>query len=76
MHRRVDITLPEETLRLIDPAAEKGDGSRFIDEAIRYFVRQHGRRKLAELLKEGALRRAERDRAFAEEWFAREEEDS
>jgi CopG family transcriptional regulator/antitoxin EndoAI len=74
MHRRVNITLPEETLKLIDRAAAKGDRSRLIDEAVRHFVRSRSRTKLRELLAEGARARADRDRALAEEWFAVEEE--
>jgi metal-responsive CopG/Arc/MetJ family transcriptional regulator len=33
-HRRLNITLPEETVRLIDRVAKKGERSRFIAEAI------------------------------------------
>lgn len=74
MYRRVNITLPEETLKLIDRAAAKGDRSRFISEAVRYFVQAQSRRRLREFLKEGALKRAERDLALVEEWFPMEEE--
>src|SRR2546425_124383 len=35
MHRRVNITLPEETIRLIDRVAAKGDRSHFIAQAVR-----------------------------------------
>ena len=69
LYRRVNITLPEETIRLIDRSADHGNRSRFIDEAVRYFVREHGRANLRRLLEEGAERRAERDLAIAEEWF-------
>lgn len=69
MHKRVNVTLPEETIRLIDRAAERGDRSRFIDAAVKYFVRQRGRIQLRRLLEEGAERRAARDLAIAEEWF-------
>jgi CopG family transcriptional regulator/antitoxin EndoAI len=69
MHKRVNVTLPEETIRLIDRAAERGDRSRFIDAAVRYFVRQRGRVQLRRLLEEGSERRAARDLAIAEEWF-------
>ena len=69
MHKRVNVTLPEETIRLIDRAAERGDRSRFIDAAVRYFVRQRGRTELRRLLEEGAERRAARDLAIAEEWL-------
>ena len=74
MYRRVNITLPEETFRLIDRAAERGDRSRFIDQAVRHFVRERRRGRLRALLKEGALRQAERDLLLSEEWFGLEDE--
>ncbi len=69
MHKRVNITLPEKTIQLIDRSANHGNRSRFIDEAVKYFVRDHGRTELRRLLEEGAERRAARDLAVAEEWF-------
>lgn len=74
MNQRVNITLPEETLGLIDRVAEKGDRSRFIDMAIKYYVDAISKAKLKRLLKEGAIARAERDLRLAEEWFTFEEE--
>ena len=74
MHKRVNVTLPEETIRLIDRSADHGNRSRFIDEAVRYFVRGRSRMQLRKLLKEGAQRYAARDRAIAEEWFHVDEE--
>ena len=74
MHRRVNITLPEATLRLMDRTVDQGRRSRFIDEAIRQFIRTHSRAQLRKLLKEGAQRHAARDRALAEEWFPLDEE--
>ncbi len=74
MHRRINITLPEETLRLMDRAADKRNRSRFIDAAVRQFVRQMRRARLKKLLEEGARRRAERDLLLAEEWFGLDQE--
>jgi len=74
LHRRLNITLPEETVRLIDRVAKKGDRSRFIAEAVDRYVAEIGRANLRKRLKEGALRRAERDVAIASEWFSIEEE--
>src|SRR2546421_588318 len=74
MHQRVNITLPEETLRLIDRVATKGDRSRFIDSAVKHYVDAIGRASLRKQLKEGAIRRAQRDLNLAQEWFALEEE--
>lgn len=74
VHRRVNITLPEETIRLIDRAAARGDRSRFIDQAVRHFVQAARRTRLRRLLREGAVRRGERDLLLAEEWFGFDEE--
>lgn len=74
MHRRLNVTLPEETVRLMDRVAAKGDRSRFIDDAVRYFVKQRRLRDLKARLKEGARKRAKRDLHIAEEWFLLEDE--
>jgi CopG family transcriptional regulator / antitoxin EndoAI len=74
MHRRINISLPEETLALIDRVAKLGDRSRFIDEAVKHYIQEVGRSKLRKQLQEGALRRAKRDLALAEEWFGLDEE--
>ena len=74
MHRRINVTLPEETVRLIDRVSQKGDRSRLINEAVKRYIQEMGRANLRELLKEGAHRRAERDRRLAEDWFFLDEE--
>lgn len=74
MHRRVNVTLAEETIRLIDRSARKGNRSRFIDEAVKFFVKERRRADLKALLKEGAIKRADRDLGLAEDWFLVEEE--
>ena len=74
MHRRINVTLPEETVRLIDRVAERGDRSRLIDQAVKYFVAVARRKNLRNRLKEGAIRRAERDLLLSQEWFPLEEE--
>ena len=68
LHRRINITLPETTIRLIDRVAQKGDRSFLISEAVRHYVASVGKARLRRLLKEGALRNAERDRSVAEDW--------
>jgi CopG family transcriptional regulator / antitoxin EndoAI len=74
MRKRINITLPEETLDLIDRVTEQGDRSRFIDEAVRHYIEGTGRANLRKRLKEGAIHRAERDLHLAEEWFTIDEE--
>ena len=74
MHQRINITLPEETIRLIDRVAGKGDRSRFINEAVKSYIKEVGRANLRKRLKEGAIHEAELDRRLAEEWYTLDEE--
>jgi len=74
MNRRINITLPVDVLSLIGRAAKKGQRSRFIAEAVRYYIESVGRANLRRRLKEGAVRRAGRDLRLAEEWFTLEDE--
>jgi CopG family transcriptional regulator/antitoxin EndoAI len=74
VNQRINVSLPEETLRLLDRVTDKGDRSRFIDQAVRYYIDKKGRRELKKRLKEGAIRRAARDLQLTEEWFPLEEE--
>lgn len=70
--KRVNIVLPQETLKKIDSIAQKGDRSRFINEAVSFYMEEVGSKKLKDLLKKGALEHAERDKNLAAEWFGAE----
>ena len=74
MQQRLNITLPQETVRLIDRSINKGDRSRFIDYAVKFFVKEHRRAELRAILKQGAIKRAKRDLGIAEDWLLLEEE--
>ncbi len=74
MYRRLNVTLPEDTARLLNQVATKGARSRLIAEAIRFYVRHIGRETLRRQLREGAMRRAERDITLTREWFPVDEE--
>ncbi|GAX40354.1 hypothetical protein NIES4075_13190 [Tolypothrix sp. NIES-4075] len=74
MYHRINVTLPSETLKQLDEYAPKGDRSRFIHEAIQHYINQIQKDKLRQQLQEGSIRRAERDRNLAEDWFVIEEE--
>lgn len=67
--KRVNITLPKETLENINKVSENGNRSRFIDRAVRFYIQKIGRKNLKEALKEGALNNSERDKDIAAEWF-------
>lgn len=74
MQQRINITLPTETVGLIDRVAEKGNRSSFIDKAVRFYVESVEQAKLNKQWKDAASKNVERDLEMAEEWFALEEE--
>lgn len=74
MHQRINITLPADTVRLLDRVAPKGDRSRFIDEAVREQAKRTAKARLRKELKEGYLRENLINRQIAEEWFLLDEE--
>lgn len=69
-HQRVNITLPTQTLLRLRRAAQERSRSRFIADAIEFYLKEKRRAAVHGLLREGAEQRAERDRSLAEEWFA------
>ncbi len=73
-HKRLNITLPETTVALLETVAGKGERSIFIDTAIRSYIKQTKQENLRESLKNGAIARSQRDLSLAEEWFDVEEE--
>ena len=74
MHKRLNITLPENTVALIDEIAPKGDRSSFIDIAIRAYIKQNRQESLRDKIKKGAIARSERDLQLSSDWFDVEEE--
>jgi CopG family transcriptional regulator/antitoxin EndoAI len=74
MHQRINITLPDDTVRLLDRVAPKGDRSRYIDRAVRELAKRARKVQLRRELKEGYLRENETNRQLSEEWFLLDEE--
>ena len=68
-HERVNITLPKDTLRLIDRVTRKTNRSGFVDRAVLFYVEKTGNAHLKKMLRAGATARSVRDRTIAEEWF-------
>lgn len=66
MQRRINVSLSEEAVRLLDRMAPKGDRSRFLDDLVKRTACD--REAIRARLKEGYLKRAERDRDEAAEW--------
>ncbi len=73
-HKRLNITLPESTVALLETVADKGARSTFIDTAIKSYIKQTEQEALRENLKNGAIARSRRDVSLTEEWFDIEEE--
>ncbi len=74
IHKRLNITLPESTVNLLETVANKGERSIFIDSAIKSYIKQTKQSELREGLKAGAIARRERDLNLADDWFEIEEE--
>ncbi len=65
--KRINITLPPETLELIDRVSEDSR-SEFINKAVKLYANRLQRAKLRQGLKQAYLERAEEDLALAQEW--------
>ncbi len=74
LHRRLNITLPQGTLRLLDRVAPKGDRSQLIARAVESYVERTGHTNLQKLLKKGYQHASRQGRMIAAEWFPLEEE--
>ena len=70
MQRRINISLPERTVRLLDRVAKKGDRSRLIDAAVKSYIGQIGRAKLRKEMAAGYRQKAQEDLEIATDWFA------
>jgi CopG family transcriptional regulator/antitoxin EndoAI len=74
MTKRINVVLPEETIRVLDRIAPKGNRSRLISEAVIYYVTGRAKSNIAEQLRQGAMAHAGRDLELAGEWFSIDEE--
>lgn len=69
MQKRINVSLSEETVRLLDRVAGKGDRSNLIEAAVRRYITQVGRANLRKRMKEEALTRGDSDLEVAAEFF-------
>lgn len=74
MAQRINIMLPEETVRTIDRIARPGQRSRFIQRAIQHYVETRSPEALQERLKAAALRDSDLDLDISRDWFAVDQE--
>ncbi len=72
--KRINITLPEETIQRIDKIVKEGKRSQFIDRAINFYLEKKSKAQLRQSMKEGAIKRAQRDLDIYSDYFVYEEE--
>ena len=70
MAKRINVILPEATIRTIDRLAKPGERSRLIDKAIQYYAATRSAEAVREQLKQAALRDRDLDQEIAEDWAA------
>jgi CopG family transcriptional regulator/antitoxin EndoAI len=74
MSRRINITLPEKTLAVLDRVTRRGNRSRFVSKAVLHYIETQGKRSLREQLRAGYQANADENLSIALEWFPLEEE--
>ena len=74
MNKRLNIVLPETTVRTIARLVKPGERSRFIDRAVRHYVATQSTEALKAQLERTAVRDRDLDRQVAEEWSAADQE--
>jgi CopG family transcriptional regulator/antitoxin EndoAI len=74
MGQRINIVLPAATIQRIDGLVVPGGRSKFIDEAVRYFIENRSREALRKRLEFTAIRDRDLDREVMAEWAAVDEE--
>jgi CopG family transcriptional regulator / antitoxin EndoAI len=70
MTKRINIILPEATVRTIDRLSRPGQRSRFIERAVQHYITTAGLEVFQERLKQAALRDHDLDVKIASDWFA------
>jgi len=70
MAKRINVLLPEATIRTIDNLSRPGQRSRFIDRAVKHYVAMASPQALQERLKQAAIRDRGLDIEIASDWFA------
>jgi metal-responsive CopG/Arc/MetJ family transcriptional regulator len=76
MNKRLNITLPVETVRLMDRVAGRGRRSSLIDRAVRRYVKEETRANVRKQLAASYKANAELDLQLADDWFPLEEQTS
>lgn len=70
MNQRINIVLPETTVRTIDRIAPAGQRSKFIEQAVQHFISHKSSEAVRARLEETAVRDQDLDREIAGDWLA------
>ncbi|MFN0105830.1 MAG: hypothetical protein ACKV2U_27555 [Bryobacteraceae bacterium] len=70
MTKRINIVLPETTIRNIDRLVKAGERSRFINCAVEHYVATQSAEAVRKLLELTAVRDRDLDKQIAEDWSA------
>jgi CopG family transcriptional regulator/antitoxin EndoAI len=73
--KRINVILPEATLRSIDRLSRPGQRSRFIERAVQHYIATASPEALEERLKRAALRDRDLDLEIANDWYAVDQEE-
>ncbi|NES78406.1 MULTISPECIES: hypothetical protein [Okeania] len=73
MDRKLNITIPEATMQLIEETMPQENLEQLINKALNFYIKQNLSENLKEELRIGAIKRAKRDLQLAEEWYELEE---
>jgi hypothetical protein len=74
MAKRINVILPEATVKSIDRLSRPGQRSRFIERAVHHYLTTASPQALEARLKYAALRDQDLDLEIAGDWFAADEE--
>ena len=74
MTKRINIVLPETTIRKIDRIARPGERSWFIDAAVRHFIAHRSNKALQRRLEQAAIRDRDLAQEIAQDWCAVDQE--
>ena len=74
MAKRINVILPESTVRAIDRLAKPGERSRLIDKAVQHYVMTRSAEALRQQLTKAAIRDRDLDLEVASDWTAADQE--
>ena len=66
--RRINVVLPESTIKSLSKVAKPGERSRFIDKAVRHYISNQSKAAVRALLEKTAIRDIDLNRQIMDDW--------